>query len=180
MTRRHLLVPIVALGMLLVACSSDDGSVAGDGVETTASPAASGTDAAYVGPGPNEVGTTEFDLDGRRVQSWYPASEAAADEPTVEFDIAGLLSPELQAQIPDDKRPIYEILAHAEADAASDGPYPVVLFSHGFAGFPEQSADLVTHLASWGFVVVAPDHVERSLSGQLGTAAQGVEAQDGP
>ena len=50
----------------------------------------------------------------------------------------------------------------------------MVLFSHGFAGFPEQSADLVTHLASWGFVVVAPDHVERSLSGLLGTAAQGV------
>ena len=38
--------------------------------------------------------------------------------------------------------------------------------------------ELTTHLASWGFVVVAPDHVERSLSGLLGTAAQGVERRE--
>ena len=71
-------------------------------------------------------------------------------------------------------RPQYEIKAHIGADPSTDGPFPVVLFSHGYAGFPEQSADLVTHLASWGFVVIAPDHVERSLSGLLGTAAKGV------
>ena len=53
-----------------------------------------------------------------------------------------------------------------------------MLFSHGFAGFPEQSVDLTTHLASWGYVVAAPDHVERSLSGLLGTAAQGVERRE--
>jgi len=65
----------------------------------------------------------------------------------------------------------------ARAGAAPDpsgGPYGVVVFSHGFAGFPEQSVDLTTHLASWGWVVAAPDHVERSLAGLLGTAAQGV------
>ena len=55
---------------------------------------------------------------------------------------------------------------------ATGGPFPVVLFSHGYAGFPEQSVSLTTHLARWGFVVVAPDHVERSLDGLLGTAAK--------
>jgi dienelactone hydrolase len=49
-----------------------------------------------------------------------------------------------------------------------------VLFSHGFAGYPEQSVAITTHLASWGFVVAAPDHVERSLDGLLGTAGAGV------
>ena len=48
------------------------------------------------------------------------------------------------------------------------------MFSHGFAGYPEQSVSLTTHLASWGFVVAAPDHVERSLDGLLGTATNGV------
>lgn len=56
----------------------------------------------------------------------------------------------------------------------------MVLFSHGFAGFPEQSAHLTTHLASWGYVVAAPDHVERSLSGLLGTAGEGVERREDP
>ena len=56
----------------------------------------------------------------------------------------------------------------------------MVLFSHGFAGYPEQSADLVTHLASWGFVVVAPTHVERSLDGLLGTAATGIAKREDP
>jgi predicted dienelactone hydrolase len=51
----------------------------------------------------------------------------------------------------------------------------LVVFSHGFAGFPEQSVTLTTHLASWGFVVAAPNHVERSLDGLLGTAGQNVK-----
>jgi predicted dienelactone hydrolase len=93
--------------------------------------------------------------------------------------LAGLLSPELQAQIPPESRPDHPIAARADAaPATDDGPYPVVLFSHGFAGFAEQSAELTTHLASWGFVVASPDHVERSLSGLLGTAAQGVEPSE--
>jgi predicted dienelactone hydrolase len=53
-----------------------------------------------------------------------------------------------------------------------------VIFSHGFAGYPEQSLDITTHLASWGFVVAAPDHVERSLDGILGTAGRGVPKTD--
>lgn len=54
------------------------------------------------------------------------------------------------------------------------------MFSHGYAGFPEQSVTLTTHLASWGYVVAAPDHVERSLDGLLGTAAKGVTPSTDP
>lgn len=183
MIPRHVLVGLVAAGLVLAGCASDDdasGDASADNATTTAA-ADVGAEAAYLGPGPDEVGTTAFKLDdGRRVQAWYPAADSAAGLPFESFDIAGLLSPELQSQIPDDKRPIYEIPAHPDADAGSEGPYPTVLFSHGFAGFPEQSADLVTHLASWGFVVIAPDHVERSLSGQLGVAAKDVEPRDDP
>ncbi|QXC60203.1 dienelactone hydrolase family protein [Aquihabitans sp. G128] len=189
MLRRRALAPLLALALLgsLAACSSSDSdgtptttAAKGDGTTTT-KPADVGTDAAYEGDGPHQVGTTSFALaDGRRVVAWYPAADAAEDQPKETFDIASLLSPALQAKIPADKRPIYEIDAHPGADQATDGPFPVVLFSHGYAGFPEQSADLVTHLASWGFVVVAPDHVERSLSGLLGVAAKGVPKQTDP
>jgi predicted dienelactone hydrolase len=38
-------------------------------------------------------------------------------------------------------------------------PAPLVAFSHGNSGFGQQSTFLTTHLASWGYVVAAPDHV---------------------
>ena len=37
-------------------------------------------------------------------------------------------------------------------------PLPLVAFSHGNSGLRRQSTFLTTHLASWGFVVTAPDH----------------------
>ncbi|HUE30782.1 MAG TPA: prolyl oligopeptidase family serine peptidase [Verrucomicrobiae bacterium] len=36
--------------------------------------------------------------------------------------------------------------------------WPLVMFSHGACGFPEQSPFLTEGLASWGFVVAAPPH----------------------
>lgn len=167
---------VALLGSLAACSSSDSGGGASPTTKATTTTVQDlGADPAYEKEGPHQVGNTTFALaDGRRVVAWYPAADSAADAPKETFDIASLLSPELQSKIPADKRPIYEINSHPGADAATDGPFPVVLFSHGYAGFPEQSADLVTHLASWGFVVVAPDHVERSLSGLLGVGAQGV------
>lgn len=187
-TRRALAASTVALALLVGACSSSDGGSDGATKDTkdaattsTTAAAPAAADPAYEELGPDEVGSRTIALDdGRRVVIWYPADAAAADAPTETFDIASLLSPELQAKIDADLRPQYEINAHIGAEPAADGPYPVVLFSHGYAGFPEQSADLVTHLASWGFVVIAPDHVERSLSGLLGTAAKGVTPREDP
>lgn len=178
--RRRAAIALLAAASLvpLAACSSSsDGTTSSDtkATSTTAKVDDRGTDAAYAKRGPHEVGTYTTALgDGRRVVIWYPADASAAKAPTETFDIASLLSPQLQSQIPAELRPQYPIAAHPGAKAASGGPFPIVLFSHGFAGFPEQSADLVTHLASWGFVVVAPDHVERSLSGLLGGAGKGV------
>lgn len=156
----------------LAGCSGDDDDNGG---------AEAPTPTRFAERGPYAVGSLGLQLDdGRRVAVWYPADAEAATATTTEtFDIAGLLAPDLQALIPPGARPLYPVAASADApSAAESGPFPVVLFSHGFAGFPEQSVDLTTHLASWGFVVAAPDHVERSLSGLLGTAAQGVTPRE--
>ena len=40
----------------------------------------------------------------------------------------------------------------------SSGPYPLLLFSHGACGIPNQSDFLTAHLATYGFVVAAPPH----------------------
>lgn len=191
--RRPLLAALVALALLAAACSSDDDEPAADDppAEETTTGADGSTEPAEAEPtvvelaerGEHGVGSLTLDLDGRRVEVWYPAADAGAgvDEPTDTFDITSLLAPDLQAQVPAEARVQYPIAAAAGADPATDGgPFPLVLFSHGFAGFPEQSVDLTTHLASWGYVVAAPDHVERSLGGLLGTAAQGVTPSTDP
>jgi predicted dienelactone hydrolase len=172
---------VVTIAVVTGACSSSS-----DGGDSTSSTRASTTTsvadpAPYAKAGPFAVGFTRLLLsDGRRVVVWYPATrDAVSGHARETIDIASFLSPELQAKIPAGKRPLYRAPAYEDAPAATDAaPAPLVVFSHGFAGYPEQSVTLTTHLASWGFVVAAPDHVERSLDGLLGTAANGVAKRD--
>jgi dienelactone hydrolase len=64
--------------------------------------------------------------------------------------------------------------AFENVPVSSKGPFPVVMFSHGYGGYPEQSSFLTDHLATWGFVVVAPDHRSRDLHAVIdGTTGQG-------
>jgi dienelactone hydrolase len=48
--------------------------------------------------------------------------------------------------------------------APVETPCALVAFSHGNSGLRQQSTFLTTHLASWGVVVVAPDHVGNTFS----------------
>lgn len=41
---------------------------------------------------------------------------------------------------------------------AADGPFPLVVYSHGHQAYAEASGFLMEHLASHGWVVAAPDH----------------------
>lgn len=50
----------------------------------------------------------------------------------------------------------------AEPDTA-DGPFPVIFFSHGISALRFQNFTLCEHLASHGFVVVAPDHYDGAI-----------------
>jgi predicted dienelactone hydrolase len=45
----------------------------------------------------------------------------------------------------------------------SGGPYPLLVFSHGSCGFPNQSTFLTARLATYGFIVVAPPHPGNTL-----------------
>jgi hypothetical protein len=46
------------------------------------------------------------------------------------------------------------------AAPAEPGRYPVVVFSHGAMCYPEKYAAVTDHWASWGYVVVAPNHLD--------------------
>jgi predicted dienelactone hydrolase len=174
--RSHLAVALGAALVFVGACSSS--SKPSSGSVTTTTTASTANPAPYAQPGPYAVGFTTLHLaDGRRVVVWYPATKGTTSgHQQQSIDIGGFLSPALQAKIPAADRVKYLAAAYQDAPPATQpGKYPIVIFSHGFAGFPEQSVTLTVHLASWGFVVAAPDHVERSLDGLLGTAGQGVK-----
>jgi predicted dienelactone hydrolase len=90
---------------------------------------------------------------------WYPAlnPDGAEESIAYHFDIQS----KFPFELPDWYEPI--ILGHALTDAQPDdsgGPYPLVIFSHGFGVYRQTYAYLTEHLASYGFVVIAPDHLE--------------------
>lgn len=138
-----------------LGCAPDDaGKGGGGGSGDTAAPAWTSPDAA----GPFAVGTSVSSLtlsDGRvaEVQLWYPA-EPGASAPLHRYD--GTFSK-----------------AALDAPAAAcDGPRPVAVFSHGNGGVRWQSVFLTEHLASRGWVVIAPDHAGNTIFDDSATLAE--------
>jgi predicted dienelactone hydrolase len=118
--------------------------------------------AAYGAHGPFAVGYRRLEAPAPAggaplvVKAWHPAQNAARADETITYDVAlkfqgwEALSPAVAHG---------HALAGAPVDG-SGGPYPIVLFSHGFALAPEWYATLVERYASHGFVVLAPEHGE--------------------
>ncbi len=124
----------------LVGCGEDSDT------PTPADPAT-----AYVERGPHAVGHRVDDADGLTIKAWYPA--AAEADGDIEYAFV-LKFPGFPAD---------PVAAHgralADADAAP-GRHPIVALSHGFGLNPEWYHQLAEHMASHGFVVVAPEHTE--------------------
>ncbi len=108
--------------------------------------------------GPWSVGTRTVTIDDLTVEVFYPAAEAPSGDP-VRFDIREALPPEEAAKISDEQNP-WQICECGRDLAVDDafGPYPVILFVHGTAGWRTQSLRHLTHWASRGFVVLTADH----------------------
>lgn len=145
-------VLLSALVVLAAACSADDG---GDTASTTAAPMTTTTTtvadlaAAVEEPGDFAVGVRSAEVTGSRgrvlpVQIWYP----------VDPDDDGGAKP---ATYPFPGLEVPSAMGLADAPIAS-GPFPLVVYSHGDGGLRYVSAFLTEHLASHGFIVVAPGH----------------------
>jgi predicted dienelactone hydrolase len=93
--------------------------------------------------------------DGLVLGVWVPALSSNDEPDTTDYSFT-FKNPEFGAS------PAV-VHGHALAGAPADpdgGPYPVVVFSHGFSANAVWYSHLPEHLASHGFVVVAPEHVE--------------------
>jgi dienelactone hydrolase len=130
-------------------------------------PSAVGTD--YSGFGPFRVGLRILDVDGSRVEVYYPVdsggnpgaaqitSRSSADAFSPQFKATvETLAPFLIQQLPTE--------LWSGLPIAGGGPHPLVLHSHGFSGDPIYVTNHLRHTASWGFVVVAPSHRTRNLA----------------
>lgn len=124
---------------------------------------------AYAAAGPFPVGVVTLQLaKGPFVEVWYPAAEPVTG--TVSYDVRDYTPEAIRALLTADFPASFTYPAARDV-AAAPGPFPVVLFSHGFSGIRVQSSFLTSHLASWGMIVVAPDHPSRALPDVLlGTA----------
>ena len=111
------------------------------------------------GPLPVGVRTMDWSDAGRSgrplpTEVWYPASEEFRGKDVAEgtrdnYELVPGLPPGWQEAVRD-----------AEA---RKGPFPLVVFSHGFGGHRRQSTFLCTHLASHGYVVAAVDHTGNTI-----------------
>jgi dienelactone hydrolase len=136
--------------------------------------------ATYAAKGPYEVGITTLSLtEGERtveVEVFYPTSaEAVAGATRFAYDMRVWLPVADQGKIPDEAAPLYGLDAYRDVEAGTDGPYPLVVFSHGLAGYRLQSGTLLAHLASWGYVVASADHPERGLARIVETLIPGTD-----
>lgn len=166
----ELLSALVVAASVTSGCQSSDPGIGGSG--GAMSSASTGTGANEVAGcdgakllespadtserGPWPVGARTVHVGSLTAEVWYPA---ISDGPAKTYDLRDWLPDSEKPKISDDKAPLQTCACSdgLPVDAAH-GPYPVIVFVHGTAGFRTQSLEIATHWASRGFVVVAADH----------------------
>lgn len=114
------------------------------------------------------VGVRTVEYDGVTLEVWYPAVDLGESESLTPVDFEAFIPDSYRNAIEGFELPLIEGVARPGAAIRNAGqPLPLVLFSHGFGGMRIQSFGLTTHLASRGYVVVAPDHPGRMLTDVL-------------
>jgi predicted dienelactone hydrolase len=153
------LLPMTPLLMMaIVACSPSK--------EPTGDSAAAPID--WSAPGPWGVGTmgSELTVNGRTVavRTWYPSDDtgtAALETLVQDAEDASALADLLDAAPAG--CPARESAAVADAPAGDTTSPPLVAFSHCHTCLGLSGATIAAHLASYGVVVVAPDHTGNTL-----------------
>ncbi len=128
----------------------------------TRSPAGPRPDApTYAVRGPFAVGYkplvigegTEHPLEG---SLWYPALNPTGSKEEITYSIK-LKDTTISTDLP---KVIYgHALLNAEINAAQ-GPYPLVVWSPGFIANAAWNSNLLEHYASYGFIILSPEHIE--------------------
>jgi dienelactone hydrolase len=133
----------------------------------------SGTAGRLAAPGPYHVGVTSLGLGNagalgqRQVTVFYPADPSKlSGHQQFRYQLADSVPQALSALIPAKYNSTISVDAYVGAPGSRSGPFPVVLFSHGFGATRLFYSHLLRGIASWGFVVVSADYLERGLLAQ--------------
>ena len=139
----------------------------------TSSAALSGDGSRYAARGPDRVGVTTLSLGEtgtlglRQMTVFYPADASrTSGHAKFAYHLGDPLPAGLTALVPAKYNTKVTVDAYVDAPGSPRGPFPVVLFSHGFGASRLFYSQLLTGIASWGFVVISTDYLERGLLAQ--------------
>jgi dienelactone hydrolase len=160
--RIRLGVAVVSV-LLFASCSGTSGrhGPAISSPTTRGTVPAPGANPAYAHAGPSAVSVMTLTTASSAIEVLYPARPGSEKgRPRATYDLReALRDPKLPALKPDPSQ-LVSLPAFRDLPPAP-GRFPVVLFSHAYGAVPLQSSTLEIDIAAWGFVVIAPDHVER-------------------
>jgi predicted dienelactone hydrolase len=149
------LVAVLAAMALVAGCSSGDDTSSGEDPSTTSTTTTVAEPdpslASPSEPGPFAVGRRTLQLSdaerGRDLVAdvWYPAAPGTTGAPSVYQFIPGI--------------EFASSSALADVAVSTDGPFPLVVYSHGSGGLRYVASFFTELLASHGFVVASVDHV---------------------
>ncbi|MGZ6993927.1 MAG: alpha/beta hydrolase family protein [Acidimicrobiia bacterium] len=167
-------ITVVVVALAVAGCSSGSGA-------TTSSSRPSGADPAYAKRGPYAVGVTTLSLPDRKVEVYYPAKHGSTDgRPSATYTETDPIPPSVLAGLPKIPAGVdltVKIPAVRDVPVATDGPFPLVIFSHGAGGWRGVYGYPLSGIASWGFVVASTDYAEYGLLAQFSGGGSGGAAQ---
>jgi len=182
---RRLLVPVLLAAALLAACTDgDDAGGSGGGAPGNGSPeeVAAAEPQDFSGRGPYAVGEVDLQLDAdHTVAVFYPVDDVPEGADPYSYSGDSIFGPTISNLLPgalSDSITIPD--TYVDAPPSADGPFPVVLHSHGFSGNLRFGNRHNAAVASWGYVVAAVDHPERGVVSILESFVSGGDGGERP
>lgn len=183
LARRHrIAVSMLALALVAAACGSGSGSAdtdaggdpAADGTVAADTTEAPGEPVDFSQRGPHPVGQLDLALDDTHpLAVFYPAAAPVpAEAEPYGYSGTEIFGAELADLLPGAFRERQEVPdTYVEVPASDQGPFPVVLYSHGAGSYFRFASRHNAHVASWGYVVISVDHPERGLRAAIAPTA---------
>lgn len=116
--------------------------------------------------GPHVVGVTTLMLaDGTPVEVYYPGDPGrVAEAEPASYATDDALPADLRAIVPADLDLNVPIDGYRDLAPSTEGPFPLLLFSHGASAYRNYYSALLSGISSHGIVVASTDYLDRGLA----------------